>query len=570
MRKSNFQMSTFKMFSLWLLVVPAGMVYLYLNYRPVEVNWIYLLIFLLFTIVTLNFPISLNGKPLFLAMWITIPAFLLYGLFVETLLMQIAITTMLVKVSKDNTTRPYRFFMNSLILFILSVAAASVFSFVGGEVGSVEFGPIILAVFCYQLTHSFLMDFILRFYKNISGTKSSYLSKKIVFSKLAGFGILPFSLTVYFLLQFIGIGSFLLLGVPFFFVTLILRLYNNSEHFNSSLKNAGEIGHELSNKMTEKEVIDQFVVDVTKMLGNEYTFLFDYKDGWLELVRAYEYHRFEDVQFSPMLAGQGLAGTILKNNKPIIYPNRQEWESLSVGYTPDDMQSVICLPITRNQKVEAVLLVSSVKKNAFKDYQLMILDILCSYFAVSIEKARYVQETVKKSERCALTKLYNYRYMEERLEYEVREMNSGNTESLSVLMLDIDHFKKINDTYGHESGNDILFNLARVLEEALPNDATVARYGGEEFIYLLPGMTKIEAIQFAEKLRIKIRNTEFIIAQGLGEIPNLENVTITVSIGVSSAPEDTDDAKSLLRNADRSLYLWAKQAGRDRVASYVK
>jgi len=503
-------------------------------------------------------------------MWITVPAFLLYGLFIETVLMQIAITTMLVKGSKNNATRPYRFFMNSLILFILSAAAASAFNFAGGEIGSVQFWPIILAVFCYQLTHSFLMDFLLRFYAKRTGTKSSYLSKKILFSNSAVFGMLPFSLTVYFLLQFIGIGAFLLLGIPFFFVTLILRLYNNSEHVNKSLENAGEIGHELSNMLTEKEVIDQFVVDVTKMMGNEYTFLFDYKEGWLELVRAYEYHRFEDVQFSPMLSGQGLAGTVLKNNKPIIYSKKLEWEALSVGYTPDDMQSVICLPITRNQKIEAVLLVSSIKKNAFKDYQLKILDILCSYFAVSVEKARYVQETVKKSERCALTKLYNYGYVEERLEYEVREMNSGNSERISVLMLDIDHFKNVNDTYGHESGNDILYSLARVLEDVLPNGATVARYGGEEFIYLLPGMTKKEAVQFAEKLRVKIRNTEFIIPQGLGGNPKLENVNITVSIGVSSAPEDTDDAKSLLRNADRSLYLWAKQAGRDRVASYVK
>ncbi|WP_438311205.1 sensor domain-containing diguanylate cyclase [Sporosarcina sp. FA9] len=569
MRKSSFKMSTFKIFILWLLVVPTGMVYMYLNYQPTKVNWVYLLIFLLFTILTLNFPIVVKRKPLFLAMWITVPAFILFGLFVETIIVQIAITSMLFKSSKT-ATRPFRFFWNSFVLFILSVTSATVFNFVGGEIRSIEFWPIVVAVFCYQLTHSFLMDLLLRFYEKISGIQSSYLNKKVLFSKLAILAVLPFSITLYFLLQFIGMGAFLLLGIPFFFVTLILRLYNNSEQVNTSLKNAGEIGHELSIKLTENEVIDQFVVDVTKMIGAEHTFLFDHKDGWLELIRSYEYHRFVDIQFSPILSGQGLAGTVLKNRKPIIYSKRQDWESLSEGYSPDDMQSVICLPITRNQKIEAVLLVSSIKKNAFKDYQLKILDILCSYFAVSIEKARYVQETVKKGERCALTKLYNYRYLEERLEYEVGEINSGNSGSISVLMLDIDHFKKINDAYGHESGNDILCSLARLLEDMLPNGATVARYGGEEFIYLLPGKTKEEAVQFAEKLRLKIRNTEFQVSPDLGETATLENVRITVSIGVSSAPEDTDEAKSILRNADRSLYLWAKQAGRDRVASYVK
>ena len=108
-----------------------------------------------------------------------------------------------------------------------------------------------------------------------------------------------------------------------------------------------------------------------------------------------------------------------------------------------------------------------------------------------LEKARYVQETVSKSERCALTKLYNYRYLEERLDYEMDLVNKGDSTDLSILMLDIDHFKKVNDTYGHQSGNDILFMLARLFEECASKEAELSvRYGGEEFVYLLPGYIK--------------------------------------------------------------------------------
>ena len=153
------------------------------------------------------------------------------------------------------------------------------------------------------------------------------------------------------------------------------------------------------------------------------------------------------------------------------------------------MQSVLCLPISRNAKIEAVLFLSTRKKSAFKQYHLQILDILCSYFTVSVEKASNVEEKVGKSERCALTKLYNYRFIEERLEYEMNRVNNGFLDDLSVLMLDIDYFKKVNDTYGHQSGNDVLKMLARILKQLVPSNGIVGRYGGEEFVFILPGMS---------------------------------------------------------------------------------
>ena len=198
------------------------------------------------------------------------------------------------------------------------------------------------------------------------------------------------------------------------------------------------------------------------------------------------------------------------------------------------------------------------------------LDILASYFTVSVEKARYVEETVIKSERCALTKLYNYNYLEERLEIEMAKLKKGVLDELSVLILDIDYFKNVNDTYGHQSGNDILSSLAGILEETVPEEGIVARYGGEEFVYLLPNKSKQEAMYFAEQLRQRIENHKFEIISDLGDhAPHLA-IGITVSIGVSTALDDADEAKTLLRNADRSLYIGAKQAGRNRVASYIK
>jgi len=556
-------------FILWLLTVPTGLIYVYLNYPPVDVNWMYVSVFVIFGFLTTYFPIFSNGIPIFLVLWVTVPAFLMYGLFIEIIVMQISIIAILFALP-SKLPLLQRFFINSTLFMFLSIIAAIVFDIVGGEIGSIEFWPVIVAVFCYQLIHTVFNDVVLQLYEVFKKVKSPFFSKDLWASYAMILVVLPLSLTFYYLLQFVGAGAFLLIGIPFLFISLIIRMYNNSEKININLRQAGDIGHGLSEILTEKDVIDQFVINVSEMFGAEYTYLFDHQDGWLEMLRSYEHEKFIELDFALLSAGQGIAGSVLEQNKPIIYSERKEWEAVTKDYSPDEMQSILCVPISRNQKIEAVLFLASDKKSFFDGYQLKILDLLCSYFTVSVEKARYMQEAVTKNERCALTELYNYGYLEERLSYEMDRLKNKAIKSLSVVMLDIDHFKHVNDTYGHQSGNDILYMFARKLEAAIPKGGTVGRYGGEEFVYILPGMEKNEAVEFAENLRAEISRHDFIIIPDLVEEKYPLSVNITSSIGVSSSPEDTDEAMTLLRNADRALYLGAKQGGRNKVAEYVK
>ena len=556
-------------FILWLLTVPTGLIYVFLNYPPVQVNWMYVAVFIVFGFLTTYYPMLRKGIPIFLVLWVTVPAFLMYGLFIEMIVMQISILAILMSLP-SKLPLLQRFFINSTLFIFLSIIAAIVFDMVGGEIGSIEFWPVIIAVFCYQFIHTVFNDIGLRIYAVYKKVNSPFFSKDLLVDYAMILVVLPLSLTFYYLLQFVGAGSFLLIGIPFFFISLIIRLYNNSEKINIDLRQAGDIGNGLSELLTEKAVIDQFVMKVSDMFDAEYTYLFDHQDGWLELIRSYEHEKFIDIDFALLSAGQGIAGSVLEQNKPLIYSERKEWESVSKDYSPNEMQSVLCVPISRNQKIEAVLFLASDKKSFFDGYQLKILDLLCSYFTVTVEKARYMQEAVAKNERCALTGLYNYRYLEERLTFEMDRLKNNEINNLSVVMLDIDYFKQVNDTYGHQSGNDILYMFAKKLEAALPTGGTVGRYGGEEFVYILPGIAKAEAVDFAEKLRAEIGRHGFTIIPDLVEDKYPLVVHITSSIGVSSSPLDTDEAMTLLRNADRALYLGAKQAGRNRVAEYVK
>ena len=460
--------------------------------------------------------------------------------------------------------------LNSTIFFFLSLSAAMAFIAVGAEIGSMNFWLMITGVLAYQITHTVLNDLVLRIYSTYKKIENPYITKEILMDYAIIIVIIPLALSLYFLLQLVGLIAFVLLGAPYFFITFLTRLYENTEKVNISLQLAGEVGSGLSALKTEKEVIDQFCLKGTKMFNADYGYVFDFNNGWLELIRAVENGELVDIDLQPMLSGQGLAESVLEKNESFIYKSRNEWEVYSKFYTPDDMESVLCVPITRNRKIEAVLLLGSKKKIAFRDYQLQILDLLCSYFTVSVEKARYMEETVNKSERCALTSLYNYRYLEERLQFEMNRVHRKHIESLSVVMLDIDHFKNVNDTYGHECGNEILKQFALELKKAMPKDGIVARYGGEEFVYLLPGMNKMDAINFAENLRVTISQKVFYVKPDLEDSLKNTGIQITSSIGVSSAPDDTDEGMALLRNADRALYIGAKQAGRNRVAEYIK
>lgn len=561
--------STIKYFIVWLLIVPPGMYIIFTNFPPVQVNWSNVVIFTILSFLSIYFPIKRNESPIFFVMWLTIPAFLMYGLFVEIIVMQIALLATLFTASSSMSLL-LRFFFNSTLFFILSVLASVAFFAVGGELGSNAFWPVFVSVLAYQLVHTVVNDIVLRIYVRYKRIKSLYTANEAITDYAIVLVIIPMALSLYYMIYIVGSGAFFLLAIPFFFITLIVRLYNNSEKINNYLRQASQIGQEISDQVVEQEVIDLFVSKVSTLFKAEFVYLFDHKDGWLEMISAYEYGRWKNVEMERLTSGQGLAGMVLQKNEPAIYSAREEWLAVARGYTPSELQSVLCVPITRNQYIEGILLLGSKKKSAFEVYQLKILDILCSYFTVSVEKARYMQAAVTKNERCALTNLYNYRYLEERLAYYMNQVNNQVYPNLSVVMLDIDHFKKVNDMYGHQSGNDILYMLARKLEAALPAGGVVGRYGGEEFVYILPGLSKAEAVGFAENLRSEIGGHDFLIVPDLGEDKYPQTIHITCSMGVSSAPEDADEAMTLLRNADRALYIGAKQAGRNRVAEYVK
>ncbi|MEA3346816.1 MAG: GGDEF domain-containing protein, partial [Candidatus Auribacterota bacterium] len=130
---------------------------------------------------------------------------------------------------------------------------------------------------------------------------------------------------------------------------------------------------------------------------------------------------------------------------------------------------------------------------------------------------------------------------------------------LSFLMVDIDHFKRYNDTYGHLVGDILLKDLAFVLKDRARQGDLLGRYGGEEFCIALPDTSKESAHKVAERIRIRTMKHDFLVQQ--------EKMDLTISIGVASSPDDAKDAKGLIALADKALYN-AKEGGRNQICVY--
>ena len=155
----------------------------------------------------------------------------------------------------------------------------------------------------------------------------------------------------------------------------------------------------------------------------------------------------------------------------------------------------------------------------------------------------------------SLTGLYNRKHLMETLDKEVSR-SQRHSRSFSLLVIDIDHFKKYNDTYGHLAGDEVLSKLASVFKECIRSSDYAARYGGEEFIIMLPEIGPEQGVEAAERIRHKVAE-EIFNSDG-------ESIKVTISVGVASFPENGEDAESVIRNADAALYE-AKELGRNRV-----
>ena len=185
-----------------------------------------------------------------------------------------------------------------------------------------------------------------------------------------------------------------------------------------------------------------------------------------------------------------------------------------------------------------------------------LLTFVAAYLVKYLFKSRDFEYTYKLATTDGLTELYNHRFFQEQMKNNVELCNKQN-KNFSLLYMDIDFFKKFNDTYGHQAGDAVLKHVAKTLKACVRNEDFVCRYGGEEMAIILNNANREVAVSIAQKICKTIADKSYELT------PDLE-VKITISIGVSSYPENGKTPTELIEYADKCLYQ-AKENGRNQV-----
>jgi len=310
-----------------------------------------------------------------------------------------------------------------------------------------------------------------------------------------------------------------------------------------------------SSSLSKDEIIKIIVELAYRTIGKSdriLLFLLDPQEQELKLTHS---KRIGDVPYIKLKNGDIFDRWILKRRQPFLIEDiNNDFRFSLVGEKIDKgFNAIISVPLAVKDKVFGVLRMDSKEKSFYSQDDLRLLDIISDLASVALENAILYERVNDLAITDGLTSLYVQKYFKERLSNETkRALKSG--KSFSLAIIDIDDFKEYNDKYGHTAGDLVLKLLSELFKESLRAGDMAARYGGEEFALILLGRDKKNAVLAMEALRKKIENTPVILRR--------EKTVVTVSIGISTCPEDSTLGEDLIREADKRLYT-AKGRGKN-------
>jgi diguanylate cyclase (GGDEF)-like protein len=316
---------------------------------------------------------------------------------------------------------------------------------------------------------------------------------------------------------------------------------------------------ELSSSLTLESSVNSISDIIKKIVKTNFKIPLDDINFIIIFKREFEYYIAGTFGFDEEAiknAEKQVVASILRNvakNEDVLYLPKIA-DAASIGGM-SFIKSVAYMPFYAEKKLLGVALISGIREDIFTERQIDSLRVLANQIAITMEKVHLYEEVQAMSVNDGLTGLTVHRHFQEKLELELKRTSryGGN---LSVVMADIDFFKKINDTYGHLAGDFILKTIALIFKNHTAPTDIVARYGGEEFIIVYPETEKDMAHMKAVKIRKDIESYKFMF--------NNQQIKVTMSMGVAGYPVDGTTRRSLIEKADQALYK-AKEEGRNRV-----
>jgi len=243
----------------------------------------------------------------------------------------------------------------------------------------------------------------------------------------------------------------------------------------------------------------------------------------------------------------------IENKQRHYVSDTTEYRVPIMPFETKNIRSVIAFPMLYEQELLGLFVMLSEKRDFLDTFHIGLLEVLCNQASISIANAQLHAEIEKLATTDGLTGLYNHRRFQENLTEEFKRLNRQSS-PVSLILTDIDYFKKVNDNYGHPAGDIVLKGVSKIIREQIRDVDVPARYGGEEFAVILPGTDAEGAKNIAERLRKKVMDATF-SADG-------KSLKITISIGIATAPVDAKGKEELIEKTDKALYH-AKHNGRN-------
>jgi diguanylate cyclase (GGDEF)-like protein len=337
-----------------------------------------------------------------------------------------------------------------------------------------------------------------------------------------------------------------------------------SEH-----REAGEIAvfQELGKALTSSLQLDQVLRTIMEKIDeflrpdNWSLLLLDEakQELYFELAVGKASQALKDVRIK---LGQGIAGWVAQHGEVVIVPDTSK-DTRFFGKVDEktkmETRSIVAVPVNfRDTCLGVIELINCVGPEGFDPRDLKLLEALSDFAAIALENARHVKRIHELTIKDDCTSLYNARHMGFILDTEVYRSQRYNYE-FSIVFIDLDHFKQVNDTHGHLVGSRLLAEMGDALKTNCRLIDFAFRYGGDEFVILLPQTSKDNAINVARRLHRLIRETVWLSKEGL-------KIRITPSVGLAAYPVDSKTKEGLLHLADEAMYL-VKNTNRDNVAA---